>query len=402
MKYDFTSYYDRRRNGSCKWLKLNTIDEKSRDNVIPMTIADMDFPTCPKIVDAVKKYVTTEVLGYSEPTYDYLDSVKNFFEEVHDFSIEKEWVITSPGIVPALSTCVRAFTQENDGVIMMTPVYNPFYHVVEMQNRRIEECALILKDNRYYISFEKLESLAKKDDVKMLLLCSPHNPGGRVWTKEELQKLIDIALENNLIIVSDEIHADITLKGKKHFILPSVDKRIERLSVVCTAASKTFNIAGLQTSNIFIANPELRQKFVDTNLASGIEKANVLGLVATKAAYDHCRDWMEEMKIVIEENQDFVTAFFAELSPRFKVMEQDASFLAWIDYSELNVDEKEFYEFLAQECNFFVNSGKMYGEVSKYFIRINVGIPTEQLKKNLERFKRGVEGKYLYSSAGQN
>jgi cystathionine beta-lyase len=374
---------------------MNALNENAHDGVIPMTTADMDFATCPKIVDAVKAYVSTEVLGYSNPTDAYLASVQKFFEEEHDCRIEKEWIVTTPGIVPALSTSVRAFTKENEGVIVMSPVYDPFYHVVEMQNRRIEDCALMLKDNHYTIDFDKLERLAKKDDVKMLLLCSPHNPGGRIWTKEELQKIIDIVIENDLIIVSDEIHCDINLKGNKHYILPSVDQRIESHSIVCTAASKTFNIAGLQCSNIFIANPDVRKKFVDTNLASGMERANVLGLVATKAAYDHCRDWMREMKAVVEKNQDLVSAFFAELSPKFKVMEQDASFLAWIDYRALQVDAVEFNDFLACECDFYINDGGMYGDASKYFIRINVGMPTDQLRENLERFKRGVEAKYL-------
>jgi cystathionine beta-lyase len=374
---------------------MNTLNESPKEGVIPMTTADMDFPTCPMIVDALKEYVSTEVLGYSNPTDAYLMSVQEFFEDVHGYSINKEHVVTSSGIVPALSSSIRAFTKENEGVIVMSPVYDPFYHVVAMQNRRIEDCALILKDNRYYIDFDKLESLAKDDDVKMLLLCSPHNPGGRIWTKEELQKIIDIVLEHNLIVVSDEIHADINLKGKKHYILPSVDKRIENNSIVCTAASKTFNIAGLQCSNIIIADPELRKKFVDTNLLSGFEKANVLGMVATKAAYDHCRGWMAEMKALVGKNQDLVTEFFASLSPKFKVMEQDASFLAWIDYSELHVDEAEFNDFLARECDFYVNCGSMYGDASKYFIRINVGMPEAQLRENLERFKLGLEDKYL-------
>jgi cystathionine beta-lyase len=383
-------------------MKMNAVNENPRDGVIPMTMADMDFPTSPHIVQALQDYPATEILGYSNPTDAYFASVQNFFQTQHNYWPEKDWIVTSPGIVPALSTSVRAFTKENEGVIVMSPVYNPFYEVVETQNRRIVDCALKLKDNRYYIDFDKLENLAQKSDVKMLLLCSPHNPGGRIWTEEELQQIINIALAHNLIIVSDEIHADINLKGKKHFILPAVDPRIENNSVICTAASKTFNIAGLQCSNIFIANPDLRKKFVDTNLAAGMERANVLGMVATKAAYDHCHDWLAEMKTVIEHNQDVVTAFFKKLSPKFKVMEQDASFLAWVDYSEVEADADAFNDFLVRECDFYVNSGGMYGESAKNFIRINVGMPTAQLQENLERFKRGVEEKYLYSRTVSN
>lgn len=395
MKYDFNSYYDRRRNGASKWLKIDSLNEQPKDDVIPMTTADMDFPTSPKIIEAIQSYVATEVLGYSNATDDYLESVKNFFAREHHYSIEKEWGVTTPGIVPALATCVRTFTKEDEGIIVMSPAYNPFYDVINMQNRRVEECALLLKDNRYYIDFDSLEALAQKPDVNMLMLCSPHNPGGRVWTKEELQKIIDIALAHNLLIVSDEIHADIKLYNHTHAILPTVDQRIENQSIICTAASKTFNIAGLQCSNIFIPNEALRQQFVDANLTLGIERANVLGMVATQAAYDQCGDWLEEMKVVIEKNQNFVIAFFESLSSKFKVMKQDASFLAWIDYGELNIDDQEFNDFLVKDCNFYINSGDMYGEASKYFIRINVGLPTEKLQENLERFKIGVEKQFL-------
>ena len=397
--YDFSSYYDRRRNGSSKWLKMDALNREAKADVIPMTTADMDFPTPPKIIEAIQEYVATEVLGYSNATDGYLQSVQNFFKEEHQYTIEKDWIVTTPGIVPALATCVRAFTEEDEGIIVMSPVYTPFYDVVQMQNRRVEDCALLLKDNRYEIDFASLEALAKKTDVKMLVLCSPHNPGGRIWTKEELQQVIDIALTHNLLIVSDEIHADIKLYGHTHAILPTVDSKIEQQSIICTAASKTFNIAGLQCSNIFIPNPILREQFVNTNLALGIERANVLGMVATQAAYDHCGDWLQEMKAVIEKNQDVVTAFFEQLSPKFKAMQQEASFLAWIDYGELGVDAETFNDFLVHECDFYMNSGDMYGAASEHFIRINVGLPTEKLKENLARFKVGVEKKFLAESA---
>lgn len=392
--YDFNSYYDRRRNGSSKWLRMNELNEQPKDDVIPMTTADMDFPTCPEIITAIQEYVATEVLGYSNPTAGYLESVKNFFEKEYNYFIDEEWIVTTPGIVPALATSVRAFTEENEGIIVLSPVYNPFYDAIESQNRRIEDCALLLEDNRYYIDFEELEKLAKKDDVKMLILCSPHNPGGRIWTKAELQKMIDIALANDVLIVSDEIHADIKLNGHIHHVLSTVDKRIEDHSIICTAASKTFNIAGLQCSNIVISNPALREKFIDTNLATGVERANVLGMVATQAAYEKCEDWLKEMIKVIEHNQNVVTSFFEGLSQKFKVMEQEASYLAWIDYSELNIDDAVFNEFLATDCDFYINSGEMYGEASRYFIRINVGLPTEKLQENLDRFKVGLEKKF--------
>lgn len=400
MSYDFEKYYDRRVNGSWKWKAIDAVNNFPKEDVVPMTVADMDFPTCPNIIEKIQNYVATQVLGYSDPTNDYKKSVQHFFERKHNYSFDTDWLVTTPGIVPALSTAVRAFTKEQEGVIIMTPVYAPFYNVISMQNRRVEECPLLLKNNRYEIDFGLLTELAEKEDVKLIMLCSPHNPGGRVWTKEELQKIADIAIDNNLLVASDEIHSDIMHNGNKHYTFCSVDDKILDYSIICTAASKTFNIAGTQCSNIFIPNKNLRELFIAANLAVGIQGANVLGMVATQAAYDECEEWFEEMKEVITKNHKIVTNFFEEMGSDWKVMEQDASFLAWVDYSDINIDRDVFNVFLANDCDFYVNDGAMFGNASKTFIRINVGLPTIKLQENLERLKRNLsKNKELFTTA---
>lgn len=395
---DFTGYYNRRQNGSIKWCDVN-VKDKICENIVPMTMADMDFQMSQSIKKAIQKYTETEILGYTKPTANYLLSVQNYFKRHHQFDVQTEWIVTTPGIVNALSTSVRAYTEPGDEVLMMTPVYNPFYEVTKAQGRQVAKCPLLLQNNRYFIDFDRLAELASRQTVKMLLLCSPHNPGGRVWTKIELQKIIKIALANDLVIVSDEIHADLALNGVKHHVLPTVDQSVLDQVVICTAASKTFNIAGLQCSNIIIPNEKMREQFSQENLAVGVHGANALGLVATQTAYAQCDTWLNQVKTVIESHQNLVKVFFEQLDKRFKVMPQDASFLAWINFEDLKLPRAEFLQFLEETCQIFVNDGAMYGDEATYYIRLNVGLPRQALEENLKRFEKQFKIKYQQSTA---
>lgn len=389
---DFQTTYNRLRNGSSKWLKM--IGEKANvpEDIIPLSVADMEFQNADIIKEALKTYIDTEVLGYSKPTKDYLDSVKYFFDRFHKTKIENEWIVTTPGIVPALATAVRAFSNAGDGVIIFTPVYPPFFEVVQGQGRRIEECPLVYRDNKYEIDFENLESIAKKDDVKLILFCNPHNPSGKVWARKEIERICKIAKENKIILVSDEIHSDYVFNGE-HVVL--TDLSVYRdISICCTAPSKTFNIAGLQCSNILIPNEKIRNNFIKTNEVMGIERANVLGLVAAKACFDSGYDWLKEATEVIKQNLEIVDKFFSNLSDKFQVMEIDASFLAWINFENLNVSTEEFYSWL-DEANIFINKGETFGESAKYFIRLNVGLPTKDLINALDRFEKVFKEKYV-------
>lgn len=394
MKYDFTSYINRGEIGASKWMDMYARNPDVGNEIIPMSVADMDFVTCPEINEGICEFVNTQSLGYARPIDSYLESVVNFFINYHGYNAKKEWIVTTPGIVSALATSVRAFTKEGEGVIIFTPVYQPFYNVVQEQGRKVVNCPLIYKNNRYEIDFKLFEKLASDPDTKLLMLCNPQNPGGMVWCKEDLLKIAEIAEKEDLLVVSDEIHSDIVFEGNKHIVFGSVNDTIGNRSIICTAASKTFNIAGLQCSNIFIENEDIRNKFEQNNNGIGIERANILGLVATKAAYDNGLDWLEELKTVIVNNHKVVTEFFEGYNGIFEVMKAEASFTVWINFKNLNVKHEEFMSFLDKTCEFFPSNGLSFGENGRYFIRVNVGLPTEKLEENSNRVKDSLKTHY--------
>lgn len=386
--YDFNSTYNRLVEEASKYqcLKKSGLDKNS--DIIPMTTADMDFPLAPEIREAIKEYVSTHVLGYSKVTEEYIDTCIDYYKKQYNYSPKKDSIVTVPGIVTALSTSVAAYSEPGDKVIIFTPVYPPFSEVVKMQGREICESKLIDNDGYYTIDFENLEKIASDPKVKLILLCNPHNPGGRVWTREELENVERVARKNNLIVVSDEIHSDIVFEPLKHTCYGTIDGSNDHC-VVCHAASKTYNIAGLQCSNIIIENKELYDKFVNVNLSRGIERANVLGMVATKAAYEKAGDWKKEMKNVIAENFEVLQKFF-ENKKEFKLAKTEASFLAWLNYKNLNVSHEKFMEAL-NEFHFLAADGLDYGEAGEYYIRINVGLPKNKLIENLERFEKCIQ-----------
>lgn len=391
MTFDFERVYNRRQQGSRKWLAANEWTAQPADDIIPMTVADMDFATPEPIKKALKDYVDDSILGYTNPTADYLAAVQAFYKKEHDTEIDPSWITTTPGVVPALANAIRAYTEPGEGVIIMPPIYPPFYHIIDAQDRKVLKNPLELVEGHYEINFEQLEELAAQDEAKMLMLCSPHNPGGRVWTPAEMEKIANIVVENDLFLVSDEIHHDLIHCEHPHTVAFTADERLLDRCIVCSAASKTFNIAGLQCSNIIIPNEHHMELFLEELGRIGVQDANVLGMVATQAAYLECDEWLEAAKQVIERNLQIVSDFFHEWDDRWLVMEQEASFLAWIGFEKLADDADTFIEKMATESSFYVNAGKDYGEEGRYFIRINVGLPEKKLLKNLNRLKENLE-----------
>lgn len=381
MKYNFSSAVDRRKSNPSKWLKVNNTEE---DFVLPMSTADMDFELCKEIRDDLTVYISEQVLGYSRPTKEYLESVVEFFKSYHGFNIRKEWIFTTPGVVSALATAIGEFTNVGDKVIIMTPIYPPFYDVVKGQGRQVSECPMIFKDGNYFIDFELLEKQA--EEAKLILFCSPHNPSGRVWDVEELEKLGKICIDNGLVIVSDEIHSDIMLSEKKHRVIGTISGEVLDNSIICTAASKTFNIAGLQCSNIIIANEKIRSRFIAANEKIGLERANVLGMVATQSAYTNGQAWIEEVTEVIKENLRVLVSFLEKYNNLFSYVVPQASFLVWISYEKMGIDENKMCELL-NEAKCYVNLGSEYGHGGEGHIRINLGLPEKYLTENLMRLE---------------
>lgn len=387
MKYDFETVYDRRNDGSRKWECIEKNQAAKKKQVIPMTVADMEFQASPEIKEGLAEYIEKNILGYSNPTTTYLKTVKQYMQDEYDWAIATDWVVTTPGVVSALSTSVRAFTDIGDGVIVFSPVYYPFYEVIESQKRQVLSCDLDVRNMRYEINFKRLEELAANEQTKMILLCSPHNPGGRVWTKEELEKIAAIAAAHDLVVISDEIHADLTFDGVTHTVYSTLSKEAKNHSVICTSASKMYNIAGLQCSNILIANEQLRDKFNEEKESAGIQVANVLGMKATEIAYTKAAEWRKEVMAVIAENKDYTIKFLKEADARFNVMEPDASFLVWVNIADFQKSNEEFIQALNDHCQIYITDGLIYGEQGDNWLRFNVGMPKTQLMKTLERIQ---------------
>ena len=392
--YDFKTVYDRKKDGSMKWDCVCESQNCDCLDCFPLTMADMDFQICPKIKDGLSEYIQGHVLGYTMPTQNYLNTVASYLSDRFDFQVDPDWILTTPGVVSAIAAGIRALSEPGQGVIVFSPVYNPFYEQVEYSGRQLIKCPMLIDDTgKYKLDLDLFKKLASDANNRLLIFCSPHNPGGRVWSKEEIQAVSDLCIKHDLHVISDEIHGDLALKGNKHYSFPAVHSEMAQRTIVCSAASKAYNIAGLQCSNIVIANAEIREKFEEALASFGIQQANALGLKATEIAYKDCQDWLEEAKVAVETNHALVVDFFESWGSRWKVMPQEASFMAWINYQEYDILPEDMIHLLCDQCHFYVNDGRMYGPEGEGWIRLNVGLPTEELRGLLKRFKAKFEEK---------
>ena len=371
-------------------LKYDFKKEKNKpEDVIPMWVADMDFRCCEEILNDMHKKIDHGVFGYSKEDSNYFNAVKNWYKKNHNVDLKKEWLITTPGVVFALSTAVKTLTNENDYVLINNPVYYPFTEVVEDNKRKIISSDLILNNNHYEINFNDFENIIKDYKVKLFLLCSPHNPVGRVWTKKELDKIIEICKKYNVYIVSDEIHSDFIWKGNHICLLYYSDYQDN--IILCTSPSKTFNLAGLQVSNIFIPNSKVREKFQLELWNTGYSLINIMGLVACQSAYEKGEKWLDECKRYILDNIEIVDKFLKEKLPKIKLVYPEGTYLLWLDFNELNLKDDEIENLLLNEAKLWLDNGKMFGKTGKGFQRINVAVPKERLKQALENLEKAFK-----------
>ena len=386
MKHDFTSIPDRSRFGSSKW----EIAKNASTEFVPLSVADMEFPTAKPIVDDIKKLAEEAILGYTNPTQEYYDAVISWMKRRHDFEIRKEWLLQTPGIINALSMLIEAVTAPGDGVIVMPPVYYPFDMTIIATGRRSVFCPLINKDGRYEIDFDLLEEKAKDNGNTAIIFCNPHNPVGRVWSREELAKTAEICCRNNVFIIDDEIHNDLIMPGYEHTVMANVSEEAKNNIAVCTAPSKTFNLAGVQCSNIIIPNDEIRAKAVIRNKMNMQMHLNVFAYTICTSAYNKCEDWLEELIGVLAENAKCVEDFMAENFPEIKVYPLEGTYLQWLDVSALGMTHLEVREML-EDANIYLDNGEMFGELGRGYQRINLACAKSTLEKMLERFKNAVE-----------
>lgn len=367
-------------------LKYDFKNEKDKpDDIFPMWVADMDFKCCDEILNDMHKKIDHGIFGYSKNDGNYFNAIKKWYQSNFNIELKQEWLITTPGVVFALATAVKILTEENDYVLINNPVYYPFSEVVEDNKRKIISSDLVLKNNYYKIDFEDFENKIKQYNIKLFLLCSPHNPVGRVWNKNELDKIVEICKKHNVFIVSDEIHSDFVW-NKNHTCLLKYESYQNNI-ILCTAPTKTFNLAGLQVSNIFIPNSEVRQKFQLELWNTGYSLINIMGLVACQSAYEKGEYWLKGLKKYLIDNINYVDNFLRERLPKIKLIYPEGTYLLWLDFNKLNMSDEKIEDLILNKAKLWLDNGKMFGDTGKGFQRLNIALPRKKLEWAMEQLE---------------
>ena len=386
-------------------------------DVLPLWVADMDFPVSEEISKSLHAAVEHGIYGYTQPKDAYYNAVMNWMERKHNWKTKREWIVKTPGVVFALGAAVKAFTDPGDAILIQNPVYYPFTNIIRDNNRKVVDNTLayhpvtertvvpVTTDDAseqqinnvgtvspaYQIDFEDFERKIEQEHVKLFILCNPHNPVGRVWTVEELQKLGEICLRHHVIVVSDEIHNDFVYPGYEHTVFANVDPRFAEFTLTCTAPSKTFNLAGLQISNIFIPNENLRKAFKTEIDRTGYDEPNALGVVACEAAYRAGEDWLEQLRAYLLKNLNFLRDFLQEKIPQIHLVEPEGTYLVWLDCSELGITGKELDQFIVDKAGLWLDGGSMFGPSGAAFQRVNIACPQATLELALNKLKAAVD-----------
>ena len=383
MNYDFDTVVNRKNTNA---IKYDLAKKRGKpEDAVSLWVADMDFPTAPCIQKAVAEKAAHGIWGYSRPDNRYYDALKKWYKERHNFEVQNEWVVNTPGVCFALAAAIKAFTKEGESVLIQKPVYYPFFNIINSLQRKVVNSSLILKINHYEIDFDDFERKIVQENVKMFILCSPHNPGGRVWTKQELQKISEICLAHNVLVVSDEIHSDITFGSNVHTVYGSLSEQALKNSIICTAPSKSFNLAGLQFSNIFIADEKLRKAFSEELDKTGYDEPSVFGIVAATAAYSEGADWFDSVKSYIWENILFAKKYIEENASQIKVLVPEGTYLLWLDFSKTGLSDSEINDRVLNKAKVWLDRGSMFGKEGEKFQRINCATPRIILEDALKR-----------------
>ena len=385
MQYDFDTPIDRTHTWS---IKHDFKKENGKaDDILPLWVADMDFRSPDSVVEALKKAVDHGIFGYSRADESYFDAVAAWYQKRHHLTLQPEWMTCTPGIVFALSIAVRAFTQEGDAVLIQPPVYHPFSRAILRNKRTLVENPLVLKDGHYEMDLEELEQKVLDEHVKLMILCNPHNPVGRVWTREELTALADICLRHHVYVISDEIHGDFVWQGHEQTPYASISEEACLHSMMCTAPSKTFNLASMATSNLFIPDPEMRRKFRSELLDVGQENMNRLGLFACRAAYEGGGEWLDQLIGYLAGNLALVRDFCKNRVPQIQLVEPEGTYLAWLDCRELGMTDDELMAFFSNEAKVWLDPGTHSGEQGSGFMRFNLGSSRSVIAQALDQIE---------------
>ena len=387
--YDFNTVIDRRNTNS---LKFDFAAERGRPaDALPLWVADMDFRAPQPVLDALHRAVEHGIFGYSDVKSDYYDAVSKWFSQRFSWQTQPEWLVKTPGVVYALAMAVRALTQPGDAVLIQPPVYYPFFSVIRDNDRLVVENELVYRNGRYSIDVEDFERKIVEHQVKLFILCSPHNPVGRVWTTEELQQIGAICKKHNVYVVSDEIHCDFAFAEHHHHIFLTVNPELAEQTIICTAPSKTFNIAGLQVSNIWIPSAKIRTAFLKEIDRSGYSQLNTLGLVACQAAYESGAEWLEQCRAYLRENLDYLRSFLSEHIPQISLVEPDGTYFAWLDCSGLGLSQKQLDDLIVNKAKLWLDAGHIFGGNAGQFQRVVLACPRATLKQALHQLHTAVK-----------
>ena len=366
-------------------------------DVLPLWVADMDFTVSEEITKSLHAAVDHGIYGYTQPKDAYYNAITNWMEKNHNWKTKREWIMKTPGVVFALGAAVKAFTKPGDAVLIQNPVYYPFTNIIRDNDRRVIDNTLVYEKrvtegkSQYSIDYEDFERKIVQENIKLFILFNPHNPVGRVWTREELQYLGEICLRHHVIVVSDEIHNDFVYPGFEHTVFANVDPRFAEFTVTCTAPSKTFNLAGLQISNIFISNETLREAFQKEIDKTGYDEPNALGAVACEAAYRGGQEWLDQLRAYLLENLNFLRAYLQEKLPQIHLVEPEGTYLVWLDCSELGISGKELDQFIVEKAGLWLDGGAMFGPSGADFQRVNIACPRATLELALDKLKAAVD-----------
>ena len=387
-RYNLNEPVDRR-GTSCLKYDFET-ERKNRTDLLPLWVADMDFRLPEEVLSAMRRRLDHGIFGYTDPKPDYEAAVQSWFLRRHGWKIGSGWNTITPGVVYAISTAIRAFTREGDAVLIQQPVYYPFSECI-IKNRRTQiDSPLVYENGRYHIDFGDLERKIADHHVKLFLLCSPHNPVGRVWTREELLRVGEICRRYHVLVFADEIHCDFAFPGNRHIPFASLGPEYADLSIVGTSPSKTFNIAGLQVSNIIIPNERLRAVFREENAAAGYSQANVFGLTACQAAYEMGERWFDEIRDYIWENVQFTDRFLREHLPEIRLVQPEGTYLLWLDMSGLHLSAEQLHRLITEKARLWLDDGSIFGPSSSEFERINAATQRSVLEKALHQLETAV------------
>ena len=381
MRYDFDELIDRKSTDSVKWNGLK--DLYGRDDVIPMWVADMDFKSPPQIIKALKERADHGIFGYPMIDENYFDSFITWIEKKHGWKINKEWIVPTDGVVDALKISILSYSKPGDNVVIQSPVYYPFYNITKSNGRMILKNPLKLSKNGYEMDFEDLNNKLSIDRTKLLILCNPHNPVGRVWKKEELERLSEVCLKKDIIILSDEIHSDLVYSPHKHTPIASLSQDIQKKVLAFYAPSKTFNLPGLHASFVVIPDDKLRNEYKNMIKSVSTDSLNIFGMVGAKAAYENGEDWLNELLKYLKDNIEFVLKFFSENMPDLKIVEPEGTYLMWLDFRKYG-DENTVKDILINKAKVGLEEGSIFGEEGEGFFRMNVACPKGLLKKACE------------------